>query len=191
MRYRRRSFPHWQPESAAIFVTWRLLGSRPAPPPEWERLPAGKRFVTEDRALDRLATGERHLKTPAVARVVAQAIQYGADTLHLYDLHARVIMPNHVQMLIDPHEELAQITKSEKGYSAPQANQILNRTAQPFWTIESYDRWVRDLKEFENIIRYIEYNAVKAGLVENPEEWSSSAGLEACVTTLRETASVE
>jgi len=101
-------------------------------------------------------------------------------------------MSNHVHMLIDPHVEVAPITRSAKGDSARQANQILNRTGQPFWAIEPYERWVRDLEELENIIRYIEYNPVKAGLVENREEWPwSSAGLEACVTAWRETASVE
>lgn len=183
MRYRRRTLPHWQPENAAIFLTWRLHGSLPAPEPEWEHLPAGKRFVAEDQALDRLATGPRYLKNPAVADVVASAVRYGADHLHLYDLHAWVVMSNHVHMLIDPQAELSRITRSVKSYSARHANEILGRTGEPFWAIESFDRWVRDLKEFENIIRYIEFNPVKAGLVANPEDWHwSSAGQEACVT---------
>jgi putative transposase len=39
----------------------------------------------------------------------------------------------------------------------------------------SYDRLVRDRREFERIKRYIEMNPVNAGLVSKPEEfrWSS------------------
>ena len=95
-------------------------------------------------------------------------------------------MPNHVHLLIDPKVPLAQITKTIKGYSARKANEILDRTGDPFWAIESYDHWVRDLKEFNNIARYIEYNPVKAGLAQHPEDWKwSSAGLETCATGVR------
>jgi REP-associated tyrosine transposase len=49
-------------------------------------------------------------------------------------------------------------------------------TGKPFWQDESYDRLVRDAAEFERIRHYIEYNPVRAGLVELPEEypWSSA-----------------
>jgi REP element-mobilizing transposase RayT len=180
--YQRAYLPHWHPENTAIFLTWRLFGSLPTPPPEVLRLPAGKRFVAEDRSLDR-APGPHHMKNPAIACVVSSAIKYGADPLRLYALHAWVAMSNHVHLLIEPHVELRRITESIKRYSARKANKILALTGQPFWQIESYDHWVRTNDEFDNIIRYIEFNPVKAGLVANPEEYPwSSAGSEACVT---------
>ena len=43
-----------------------------------------------------------------------------------------------------------------KNTSAREANLILGRTGQAFWQDESYDRWVRDAKEFDSITRYIE-----------------------------------
>ena len=185
MPYFERRLPHWNPEDAAILLTWRLYGSLPAQNVKWKDLPAGKRFAEEDRALID-APGPHHLKHPEVAEAVVNTLIYAADQLHLYDLHAWVIMSNHVHILIDPHVELARITKTIKGYSAPQANIILGRTGEPFWAIEYYDHWVRTLKEFENIIRYIEFNPVKAGLVANPEDYAwSSAGLEACATEQR------
>jgi len=109
--------------------------------------PAGKRFATEDRALDRLSTGPHCLKVPAVATCIAEAVQFGAANLNLYDLHAWVVMSNHVHILIDPHVPLSRLTQSIKTYSAREANLILNRTGQTFWANESYDHWVRDLKE--------------------------------------------
>jgi REP element-mobilizing transposase RayT len=115
--------------------------------------------------------------------MVADALHYGADTLHLYDIHAWVIMSNHVHFLIDPHAPIPRITRAIKSYSAKQANIVLGRTGQHFWALESYDRWVRGPEEFEKIVRYIEFNPVKAGVVSTPEEYRwSSAGREARVT---------
>jgi hypothetical protein len=55
--------------------------------------------------------------------------------------------------------------KTLKGYTAREANRLLERTGQPFWQAESYDHWVRDEKQAEHIKAYIENNPVKAGLV--------------------------
>ena len=173
MSFRQRRLPHWEPEDAAIFLTWRLHGSLPAPQPEWEILPAGKRFAAEDQASVH-STGPHYLANPKVADCVANTIVYGSDELHLYDLHAWVVMSNHVHILIDPKAPLTKINHAIKTYSGREANKILNRTGR-FWAIESYDHWVRSLKEFENIIRYIEFNPVKAELVSNPEDWSWSS----------------
>jgi putative transposase len=183
--HERRGLPHWNPGDAALFITWRLYGSLPASESDWEALPAGERFVATDLALDRLATGPHYLKNPDVAASVAKALFYGADQLNLYDLHSWVIMSNHVHILIDPHSPLARITKSIKNFSAREANAILNRLGEPFWENGSYDRWVRDEKEFWNIARYIENNPVTAGIVANPQDWpwsSARAGREAYPT---------
>jgi len=183
--YKSRALPHWNPGDAALFITWRLHGSFPALQPEWERLPSAQRFQTEDQALDKLATGPQYLKDPAIAAAVANTLHYGAQTLHLYDLHAWVIMSNHVHIFIDPLARLPRITKSIKNFSAREANKILNRTGHPFWQSESFDRWVRNEKEFNDIFYYIESNPVTAGLVANPEDWqwsSASVGREAYTT---------
>jgi len=183
MPYYERRLPHWDPEDAAMFITWRLHGSFPAPPPEWDRLPPGKRFVAEDDALAHLSTGPHYLKDARIAEVVANSLKYGADTLRLYDLRAWVIMSNHVHILIDPCASLPRITGAIKSYSARKANAMLGRTGQPFWALESYDRWVRGPEEFEKIVRYIEFNPVTAGVVTKPEDYPwSSAGQEARVT---------
>jgi hypothetical protein len=65
---------------------------------------------------------------------------------------------------------------SLKRFTAREANRILGRTGQPFWQDESYDRLIRNEKEFERTLRYIETNPVKAGLAATPEEfpWSSA-----------------
>jgi REP element-mobilizing transposase RayT len=186
MQYQRR-LPHWDPGDAALFITWRLRGSLPTPPSDWEVLPAGRRFVALDRSLDHSPVGPHWLKNPAVAECVSKALRYGSETLQLYDLDAWVIMSNHIHILIDPRAPLPRITRAIKSYSAKEANLILGRTGEPLWQIESFDHWVRSEKEFANIVQYIEFNPVKAGLVTRPEDWRWSsawkeAGREACAT---------
>ena len=185
--YYPRRLPHWDPGDAALFITWRLHGSLPAPPKEWEVLPSIQRFELQDQSLAH-ATGPHWLKIPAVAESVIRTLHYGAEQLHLYELHVWVIMSNHVHILIEPHAPLGKITRSIKNYSAKEANRILQRTGQPFWQNESYDRVVRNQQEFNDIVRYIEFNPVKAGLVSDPEEWrwsSAWVGQEAYPTELQ------
>jgi REP element-mobilizing transposase RayT len=40
-----------------------------------------------------------------------------------------------------------------------------------FWQHESYDHVIRNEKEFERIVTYIIENPVKAGLVEEWQQW--------------------
>ena len=60
-----------------------------------------------------------------------------------------------------------------KGSTSREANKILNRNGE-FWHHESYDHYVRNDKELNNIINYILQNPVKAGLVKNYNEWKWS-----------------
>ena len=47
------------------------------------------------------------------------------------------------------------LPRSLKGFTAHQANKLLQRTGEPFWQHESYDHRVRDGKELESIRAYI------------------------------------
>jgi len=96
-------------------------------------------------------------------------------------------MPNHVHVVIKPQVEVARVTKSIKGFTARKINSILGRTGEPFWQDESFDRWIRDQKERNRIIPYVEQNPVAAGLVEKAEQWRWSSdwehtGKNACAT---------
>jgi len=63
-----------------------------------------------------------------------------------------------------------------KGVTARQANLLHGRTGQPFWQRESYDHVVREERELERIVAYVENNPVKAGLVGEACQyvWSSA-----------------
>ena len=84
-------------------------------------------------------------------------------------------MANHVHVLLTPHVEMKKVTRAIKSYSARKANQILGRSGEPFWQEESYDHWIRGEEEMNHIIRYIEWNPVKACLVERIEDWPWSS----------------
>jgi len=129
-----------------------------------------------DRLLDDTRTGPFHLRQPVIADAVMEAIHYGADVLGRYTLHAFVVMPNHVHLLVSPQIPLPQLTKTLKSFTAKQANQLLSRTGNPFWQEESYDHLVRDSAEWARIKWYIEQNPVRAGLVEQAGQyrWSSA-----------------
>jgi REP element-mobilizing transposase RayT len=195
LSYYERHLPHWQPEGAALFITWRLNGSLPRTGGIYKyqsakHQSARKAFVAMDRELDRAATGPRWLLDDRVAQCVADALLYGESKLGLYELRAWVLMVNHVHVLIWPRARLSRITKSIKNFSARRANAILGLTGQPFWEDESYDHWVRARDEMEKTVRYIESNPVAAGLVEGVEDWRWSSafgktewtGQEACPT---------
>jgi len=55
-----------------------------------------------------------------------------------------------------------------------EANLLLGRTGA-FWQHESYDHWVRNEREFNRIVAYIEENPVSAGLrLRSRLAWSSA-----------------
>ena len=130
-----------------------------------------------DRLLDLTATGPLYLGRPEIAGIVVEALDYGAEFLRQYELHAWVVMPNHVHILITPCVTLSKIIKSLKGITAKRANSVLGFTGTPFWQDESYDHEVLNDREFRRIATYIENNPVSAGLAASPEEFRfSSAG---------------
>jgi putative transposase len=179
MTYYARDLPHWQPPGKDIFVSWRLYGSLPVTFIRSLQSSADnsarQRFRATEAQLDKALNGPLWLKEPSVARCVTDAIQRAATGLHFFRLHAYVVMPNHVHILIEPNVPLPRITHRVKGTSTRAANQILGRDGQRFWQDESFDHWVRNAAEFTRIKNYIEQNPVKAGLAKTASDWPWSS----------------
>jgi len=58
------------------------------------------------------------------------------------------------------------------------ASRALNKvrhTQGEFWQLRYYDHAVRTVKEFNNSLRYMHFNPVTRGLVDNPEDWPWSS----------------
>ena len=183
MSFYRRRLPHWQPEGCPIFLTWRLYGSLPRNLEigKSETCPTteGRRFLLLDRQLDAAKSGPTILKNPRVAEAVVKTLVIAAGEWKLYELFAFVVMSNHVHVLLKPCKPLREVTRAIKSTSARQANLILDRVGLRFWQEESFDRWVRDGKEFAGIVQYIEWNPVRAGLVDGVEQWPWSSAAKA------------
>ena len=101
-------------------------------------------------------------------------------------LHAVCVMPDHVHLLLTPHEiqpdewiSLGELLHSIKRFSAREINKAREGTGA-LWLDESFDRIIRNEQEFREKWEYIEANPVTAGLVGNPGEyrwfWRSDAG---------------
>jgi len=189
--------PHFKSEGRAYFVTFRLADSLPREvvvrlqaqredllrraatecrePGIDERARLNAWYAAEvDSLLDR-STGEAWLRQSAIADVVSSALRHFDGVRH--QLHAWVVMPNHVHAVVRPHagHPLESILHSWKSFSAVQANRMLDRAGHPFWQRESYDHVVRDDADFAACCRYTEENPVKAGLCCAPGDWRWSS----------------
>jgi REP element-mobilizing transposase RayT len=128
--------------------------------------------------MDRASSGPTWLKDPRIASCFVGTLLLAEKKWELCEVFAWVVMSNHVHVLLRPHKPLREVTRAIKKTSAREANLILGRSGTPFWQDESYDHWVRDGDEFNRIVRYIEWNPVRAGLVESVDlwPWSSASG---------------
>lgn len=92
-------------------------------------------------------------------------------------LHAFVMMPTHIHLLITPApaRSLEKCIQFIKGNLSYRAKKELGMNCE-IWTPGFNPHRVKDLIDYENQIRYIHTNPVKAGLVASPElyEWSSA-----------------
>ena len=194
-RHYTRHLPHQVPSGFPIFLNWNLKGSLPesaiekllekrqrlearAPRPgetlAERRLRENKiLFAAADRLLDQVTDGPMYLKDPDAAKVVEDAIRFGAG--ERYDLFAWCVMGNHVHVLLTPRWELRGVTQGIKGYTAHEINGLHDARGRTFWQDESYDHWSRDEEEMLRIIEYIENNPVVAGLCRCPEAWPWSS----------------
>jgi len=155
---------------------------------EYRRLEFHRRWFGKFEEALHEERGPLWLKDPRVAKVVS-------DSLHhldgeSYTLHAYCVMANHVHTLFTPfldelsltevndpllrfesdNPTLGAIMQSLKGYTAREANKLLDRRGK-FWDPESYDHEVRNGNEFCRIRSYILNNPVKAGLVRESADW--------------------
>ena len=148
-----------------------------------------KRF--ED-VLHSSSDGPMWLGDANVAGMMAECLHFRDQKM--YHLHAFCIMSNHVHVVFTPllkaenltptitpqglrfvsdDPDLQAIKQPLKSYSAHQANKILHRSGA-FWESESYDHWIRDEQEYDRIVRYVLDNPVKAGLVDDWQDWQWS-----------------
>jgi len=112
---------------------------------------------------------------PEARNLVLQSCLH--DHKKRYQLHAAVVMPEHVHLLLNPLCDergwpygLPAILKLIKGSSAQRINKLLGSSG-PIWQEESFDHVLRSQESLEEKLEYIRQNPVRRGLVKTPEEY--------------------
>jgi putative transposase len=95
-----------------------------------------------------------------------------------WTVHAAVVMPNHVHVLVQPLTlpegttvNLSHIIHSVKTFTAREINAFRGQKGT-FWQDERYDRIIRDEAELLEKWQYIRNNPVERGLATAPEEYT-------------------
>jgi REP-associated tyrosine transposase len=169
-RYRRR-LPHLQKADADLFITF-CTGAR-------QVLPAAARDLVLQHCLREGGilgfAGACVARTcPERSRMWPSPAKSSVPRIHL---HALVVMPNHVHMLMKPLRDkdgwpfpLVDILQCFKGATAHQINKLLG-TSGPVWEEESFDHVLRSDEWLQGKCEYIRQNPVEAGLVQKPEDY--------------------
>ncbi len=173
----RKYLPHIEGK-ALQSVTFRLYDSLPKEViQQWKNLLDNAKETQETIRLrtrieqyEDTGYGQCFLKDPRVAQIVQDTLEFGDGAQ--YNLLRWCIMPNHVHVLIEvlPDNSLSTILQSWKSVSAHKANKVLNRTGA-FWMDEYFDRYIRTTEHLHDILEYIDYNPVRAGLSETPAQY--------------------
>lgn len=140
-------------------------------------------FGKVDGFLENYKKGPHHLRNQVIMDIVINELMRFDNSL--YDLLAYSIMSNHVHVLIDTSLQINKTNDSELSEKYVQLDQIMKRIKGPtavycnrelglsgkFWARESYDMYIRNEKMLNNVLKYILNNPVKAGLVEDWEDY--------------------
>lgn len=167
--------PHWQQEGSVVFVTFRLGDSLPAHvvrdlerersewlamhPQPWNEALRQEYDSLASTRLERFldqGLGTCLLREPELRERVVESIQHFHG--RRYVLHAFVVMPNHVHLLLSPVDgRLSTAIGDIKSYTSHVINRMLReggRSESFMWQREVFDHLVRNAGEF---LRYVEY----------------------------------
>lgn len=181
--YSRGYLPHFDDGRSLQTVTYRLADALPTEVVaklEEQSLNKDQRRDKIERYID-AGHGSCLLRKPSNAAVVVENWLHFHGTR--YHLHAWVVMPNHVHVLIEPMagNTLADVVQSWKSFTA---KLILKNTAgEPpalpgnarLWQSDYWDRFIRNERHYHSTVDYIHNNPVKAGLVARAEDWTWSS----------------
>ena len=133
-------------------------------------------YQKDDRAL--FVTFRKLTREPFPAAARAIVLQH---CLHDHgtkvQVHALVVMPDHVHLLLTPLRDrdsdvysLVGILQGIKSASSHSLNRLLGKSG-PVWQEESFDHVLRGNESFAEKLEYIRQNPVRRGLVARPEDY--------------------
>lgn len=183
-----RRLPHWRQDGVTSFVTWRLADALPAPIQSQWRSERDAWLLTHPKPWDEKTEAAYHRtfsdqfdawldagsgscllrELPVRAHLDAALLgRHGVE----YELHAFVVMPNHVHVLFSPYEHRPweRIVGAWKSISAHRINRAVGRRGA-LWQEESWDRMIRHAQQFTACRKYIRDNPIRARL--GPDEYT-------------------
>jgi REP element-mobilizing transposase RayT len=185
----RHRLPHWEVQEQLHFITIRCANSLPRvarariaelhaalhginPNSPQFLLLQRQYFLTCEKFLDH-TEGFQPFLSEKVCQIVIEAWnQWPAGCG--WQVPHYVIMPNHVHFLMEPSraapESLRTILRHFKGHTARLSNKLLGRTGA-FWQADWFDRWMRNKAEVTKVVKYIQNNPVKAGLLQQWQDY--------------------
>ena len=106
-----------------------------------------------------------------LGNIVVDELRKSDDENRTYTF-AYVVMPDHLHWLFQLQESspLSSVVQRAKGRSAYRINQICRQTG-PVWQSGYHDRLVSAEESLETIGDYVVHNPVRAGLVENVDDY--------------------
>ena len=89
-------------------------------------------------------------------------------------VYGYVVMPNHVHLLVS-ETGCATLAVAIKSLKQGVSRKLINGAAKHFWQKRYYDLNIRNRRQFNEKLRYIHNNPVRAGLCEQPGDWRWSS----------------
>ena len=186
----RGRLPHWEVEDGRYFVTVHLAG---AIPPQGlqriDRLSSDLKMREDqnsrDASLPLMRTIFRDmevwldrcdvstlLRDTQIAEMVVEAIQHRIQTQR-WIVYEFVIMPSHIHLFLSVVQgTLKESMEDFKRWTGHQASKLVGLANDRFWQDEWFDHWSRSDEQDERIVKHIQQNPVKAGLVMDFQEWN-------------------
>jgi REP element-mobilizing transposase RayT len=121
------------------------------------------------------STHNREVLSPHSRQLVLETCLRGNNSK--YKLHAVVIMPDHVHLMLSPVEDkngpigIPEILQEIKSVSAHRINRYLGRKGR-VWQEESFDRAMREVEDARAKVEYMLANPVRARLVQSPYDYA-------------------
>jgi putative transposase len=110
-----------------------------------------------------------------VGKIAIMLVLKEAKEKYGFQLHNFCIMPTHIHLLVTPADgtNLSRIIQWIKTKVTKRWNRIYGAEGH-LWGERFFSRPVKDLQEYFYIYNYIDQNPVKAGLVQNAQDWKLS-----------------
>jgi putative transposase len=108
----------------------------------------------------------------SAADIVVEKLLHYRDA-GAYQLHAFVLMPNHLHVLLTPSgtTSLEKAMQLIKGGSSHEIHKQLGGRME-IWQPGFHEATIRDVADYFSKVRYIEQNPVGAGLAADPADWA-------------------